>query len=142
MIENVWNALNTKVQGMTSITGSFNYETGLPSGSPFAIITPLTGGSEFGDSAGSLSGRNLQTHTFQIRIYQERESTTFGSADSERIIIQAGDELLDALYNDTTLSGTVKYQRPIDWEFGYEQREFTARYVQVNVEALEIVNAK
>ena len=65
-------ALKAKMDDLGKTQGVFDYETGKWTGYPFATVTPIAGNTEFGDSAGNQSARNIQTSSFNIRIYQER----------------------------------------------------------------------
>lgn len=138
----VWQSLANKLNSIQSLHAFFDYQKGEPEGYPYATISLAEGSSEFGDSAGNQSARNLQKNTFTIRVYQEREENLFGAQKAERVSIDVLDEILTALYMDTTLSGLVKYQRPIDWQAGYEIQDRVVRTLEINVETLSIVASK
>jgi len=135
-------AVKAKVDELGSLHGSFDYETGKPTGFPFGTVTPDSGSTEFGDSAGSGSARNIQTSNFKVRIYQERESDLFGPEKAERVSLGVLDELLTAFQMDTTLSGTVLWQRPTEWNAGYDIRDKIVRLLEVTIQAVEDVNSK
>jgi len=142
MIHSIWVALANKLQSVQGLHSFFDYAKGEPDGYPFATLTIAEGESEFGDSAGNQSARNLQKQNFIVRVYQERDDDLFGPQKAERVSIEVLDEILTALYMDTTLSGTVKYQRPTEWSAGYDVQDKVVRTLEINIETLSIVNSK
>lgn len=141
-VTTVRTAIKNKLDDLGTLQGTFDYETGQPTGYPFATVTPDSGITEFGDSAGSGSARNIQTTDFKVRIYQEREKGLFGPEKAERVSVEVLDELLTAFQMDTTLSGTVKWQRPTNWNAGYDIRENVVRLLEVTIQAVEVVDSK
>ena len=136
----VRDAIKSKVDDLGKLDGTFDYETGKNEGYPFATITPADGDSEFGDSRGGF-GRNIQKMRFVVRIYQERENHLFGAEKAENVSIAVLDELLTAFHADTTLSGTVLWQRPISWDAGYNVRDQIVRTLEVTIEAVKEVDS-
>ncbi len=134
------NSIKAKVDELGTLQGSFDYETGKNTGHPFATVTPLDGESDFGDSVGSGRGRNIQTMNFAVRVYQEREQSGFGAEKAENISLAVLDELLTAFHADTTLSGTVLWQRPTSWTTGYEPREKLSRTLEVTIKAVKEID--
>ncbi len=134
------NAIKTKVDQLGKLQGSFDYETGKNTGHPFATVTPVEGESEFGDSVGSGRGRNIQTMDFAIRVYQEREESGFGAEKAENVSIGVLDETLTAFHADTTLSGTVLWQRPVGWNMGYAPRESLVRTLEITIRATKEID--
>lgn len=141
-IESIRQAIVQKVGQLRSVHSTFNYETGTPDGYPFATITPARGTSEFGDSAGSHSGRNIVTTEFIVRVYQEREEGLFGAQKAENISVTVLDELLTAFHQDTTLSGTVLWQRPTEWEKDADLSDKIVNVVSVTIQAVSEIDSK
>lgn len=137
----IWNAIKTKVEGAQTLNGTYNYEEGAPNGYPYATVTLENGTSEFGDSAGSLSGRNIERQTYIVRVYQEREPALFGAEKAERIAMEILDELKTAFHQDTTLSGTVKWSRPSAWSLNYDIVDKAVRTVELEIETMSIVDS-
>lgn len=138
----IWNTIKDKVESAQALHGVYNYQTGKPTGYPYATVTLSEGESEFGDSAGSFSARNLETNRFVIRVYQEQEPEAFGAEKAERIAMEVLEELKTAFHQDTTLSGSVKWQRPVSWVLGYEIIDRIVKTAEVTIETMSVVNSK
>jgi hypothetical protein len=139
-VKAVWQAIKTKADCLTRTQGVFDYDTGKTTGYPFATVTPSDGESEFGDSMGSGRGRNIQTMRFSVKIWQEREETAFGAEKAQRVAVEVLDEVLTAFHADTTLSGTVLWQRPISWSQEDEGRELLVKLLEVTIEAVKDID--
>jgi hypothetical protein len=133
-------AIKTKLDTVSALQGTFDYETGKNSGYPFATITPESGSSTFGDSRGSAQGRNIQRMRFNIRVYQEREEHLFGAEKAETIALDILDDILTAFHQDTTLNGAVLWQRPVSWSAGHEVRDHLLRTLEVTIEAVKEID--
>jgi len=134
---NVKTKILTKLNEMQSLKAAFNYETSNSGGSyPFATLTLKDGSGIFESTAA-----NLRRRGFNIRIYQEQSKTGQGPQNAERIALAVIDELETALDMDTTLSGTIKYARPISWRASYVDRELDTRILEISLEAFEIVSS-
>lgn len=138
----VRDAIKAKVSQLGTLAYVYDYDTALVEGTPFATVTPLRGSSQWGDSAGSGAGRNLETMEFAVRVFQARETTDFDSQKAENISLLVLDELLTAFNNDITLSGTVLWQRPSEWLTEYEQVDQVVRTLQVTITAVKEINSK
>lgn len=138
----IWNAIKNKVANASSLHGTYNYEQGKSDGYPYATVTLREGTSEFGDSAGSHSARNIERHIFIVRVYQEREPELFGAEKAERIAMEIFDELSTAFHQDTTLSGTVKWQRPTTWSLDYDILDKVVRTLELEIETMSVVDSK
>jgi len=139
-IKTIWQVIKSKADCLQHTHGVFDYDTGRPTGYPFATVTPSDGESEFGDSVGSGRGRNIQTLRFSIKIWQEREDSAFGPEKAQRVAIETLDEVLTAFHADTTLSGTVLWQRPISWSQSDENRELLVKLLEVTIEAVKDID--
>jgi len=134
----ITNKIKQKISQMGSIKNAYDYEKGITAttGFPIATVTFKSGEGEFLTTA-----HNLRKHQFYIRVYQERTEAGAGTNKAERISREVLDELLTAFDYDTTLSGTVKYVRPISWDGAYLDRETDTRVLEVVLEAVEIVTS-
>jgi|SRR5581483_577228 len=119
-IVDVSGAIATKMRGVSGIQDVYEYEIDKPTGGryPFATVTPQAFSGEFGDTI-----RNLRTYQIAIRVYQERTATGAGNQKAERLIREMTDEILTAFDMDTTLSGMMKYVRPVHGDLSYIDRE-------------------
>jgi hypothetical protein len=79
---------------------------------------------------------------FVVRVFQARDTSDFDSQKAENISLIVLDELLTAFHNDTTLSGTVLWQRPTDWVTEYETVDQVVRTLQVTITAVKEINSK
>lgn len=141
-ITTIRNAIKNKVSELGSLVAVYDYDTGDVPGTPFATVTPTQGSSEFGDSAGSNSARNIQTAEFVVRVFQSRDLSDFDSQLAENISLSVLDELLTAFHNDITLSGTVLWQRPTSWFTEYEITDQVVRTLQVTITAVKAIDSK
>ncbi len=139
-VKRVRDAIKRKVDEIGSLNGTFDYDTGKNEGYPFAIVVPSNGTSAFGDSKGNNRGRDIQTMRFVIRVFQEREEHLFGAEKAENVALTALDEILTAFHSDTTLSGTVLWQRPTDWNADYEVRDQVVRALEITIEAVKEID--
>lgn len=138
----IWNYIENKVNGASSLIGTYNYEQGQADSYPYATVTLLEGKARIGDSAGSQSGRNIEENSFVVRVYQEREPALFGAEKAERIAMKILDELLTAFHQDTTLSGTVKWCMPSSWSLGYDVIDKAVRTLELTIETTSVVDSK
>lgn len=135
-INNISTAIVTKLNGISGLNGVYNYEVNAPTNGqyPFATVTMKSEDGQFGDTV-----RNIRTHTFIIRVFQERLEASTGNEKAERLIRSICDSILTAFDNDTTLGNVVKFVRPLKADFRYVSREsgdvrvaeFTAECVTV-----------
>jgi len=135
-------AIKNKLDDMSTLFVVRDYETGKIDGYPFATVTHQNGESEFGDSAGSLSGRNIMSLDYIVNIYQERNEDLFGAEKAEDVSLSVLDELLVAFHNDITLSGTVLWQHPSSWELSYDQTDNVVRTMQVIIQVAKEISVK
>jgi hypothetical protein len=127
-----------KLSEMNSIEAAFNWETSNPSGHyPYATVTLAGGTGEFRSSATNLRQRN-----FSVKIYQERSKIGQGPEAAEDIVTNVIDELEKSFDMDTTLSGTCKYVMPVKWDAKYQDRETDTRLLDIDIEAVELVNSQ
>ena len=61
--------------------------------------------------------------------------------EAEDIMTSVIDEFEKALDMDTTLSGTCKYVEPIVWRADYTIREHATRLLEIDVNAIDIVDS-
>ena len=127
---------------METLASVYDYDTGKVDVTPFATVTHSSGSSEFGDSTGSQSGRNILTLEYVIKVFQSRELEDFDSQQAEIINKNVLDELLTAFHNDITLSGTVLWQSPTNWVTEYEITDQVVRTLQVTITATKDINSK
>lgn len=139
-VKRVRDAIKNKVDEMQTLNGVFDFETGKNNGYPFATVTPQDGSSDWGDSRGNNRGRNIQEMNFLVRVYQEREEHLFGAEKAENVSLNVLDEVLTAFHADTTLSGTVLWQRPVSWNSGYEIRDQMVRTLEVTIKAVKEID--
>lgn len=113
-------AIANKVRGVSGIQDVYEYEIDKPTNGryPFAVVTPQAFSGDFGDTI-----RNLRTYEMSIRIYQERVGASAGNEKAERLIREMTDEILTAFDMDTTLSGMMKFVRPVHGDLSYIDRE-------------------
>lgn len=138
-IQNISGAIVTKIQGVSGLVAVYNYEPDKPTngGYPFASVTQSAFAGEFGDTI-----RNLRTYDFTIRVYQERTEAGFGNEKTERLVREMTDEILTAFDMDTTLSGMVKWVKPISGSLDYVDREIgDTRIVELTVQAMTVVDS-
>lgn len=119
-VVNISGAIATKLRGVSGIVDVFEYEPdkALNGHYPFATVTPRAFDAEFGDTI-----RNIRRHTFAVAIYQERAAIGFGNEKAERLMREMADELFTAFDADTTLSGMVKWVKPVSGDLSYIDRE-------------------
>lgn len=130
-------AIATKMRGVSGIQKVYEYEIDKPeSGSyPFATVTPEAFSGVFGDTI-----RNIRTYNIAVRVYQERIETNFGNEKAERLVREMTDEILTAFDADTTLSGMMKYVRPVSGDLSYVDREMgDTRIAQFTLECVNVV---
>ena len=130
-------AIVTKISGVSGLHDVYNYEPDKPTDGkyPFASVTPLSFEGEFGDTI-----RNIRRYRFAVRIYQERTQAAFGNSKSERLVREMLDEILTAFDDDTTLSGMVKFVKPVSGDLSYDDREIgDTRVAEIIVEAMGVV---
>lgn len=139
-VKTIRDLIKAKVDEAGSLQGTFDFETGDNTGYPFATVSPADGESEFGDSAGKQGGRNIQTMRYDIKIYQEREKHQFGQEKAENVALGVLDELLTAFHQDTTLSGAVLWQRPINWNADYEILNSIVRTMNIQIQVVKDIN--
>jgi hypothetical protein len=92
----------------------YNYEEVKPAGYPAITVTPIDGEAEFLDNT-----RVRRDFQFSVKLYQERIEA--GPQAAERIMTSLVDEVL-ALFDDknnTTLSNTVIFMKPVKVKWGY-----------------------
>lgn len=131
-VVNISSAIVTKLQGIGKLNGVYAFEPDKPTSGqyPFATVTPAAFAGEFGDTI-----RNIRTYELNIRVYQERVESAFGNEKAERIMREVVDEILTAFDMDTTLSGTVKWVKPLSGNLQYEDREIgDTRVAEIKVE--------
>lgn len=119
-IVNISSALATKLRGVSGLFDVYEYEPDKPTNGryPFGTVTPTAFEGQFGDTI-----RNIRQHTFTVRVYQERSAIGFGNEKTERLMREMADEILTAFDLDTTLSGMVKFIRPVSGDLSYIDRE-------------------
>lgn len=117
---NIRSQLVAKMNGVGGLNGVYAYEVAVPTSGkyPFLTVTPQSFDAEFGDTV-----RNIRTYTFVLRLYQERTAVGFGNEKAERVVAEICDEILTAFDADTTLSGMVKYIKPVHGSLDYVERE-------------------
>lgn len=126
-----------KLNETQSIKAVYEYETGNPDGKyPMATVTAQGFDGEFASTA-----HNRRAFQFSIKVYQERQETSFGVAKAERVMREAVDEIITAFDMDTTLSGTVTYCAPVGADFSHEDREHDVRLANITLEAVTVVTA-
>jgi hypothetical protein len=138
-VQTIKTVLQTKLQGVTNLQDVYKYEIATPTEGryPFATVIAKDGEGEFGDTI-----RNIRKYRFQVNIYQERTDAARGNQDAEVILDGIIDEVLTAFDNDTTLSGTVKYVKPLSWNTDYVDREIgDTRVCQFVIEATQVVDS-
>lgn len=75
-----------------------------------------------------------------VRIYQERVQASAGAEKAERLAREMVDEVLTAFDADTTLSGMVKYVRPVRGDLSYIDREIgDTRVAEFVLECMNVV---
>jgi hypothetical protein len=127
--------LKSKLALMSSLQGVYDYEPTLLSGYPTATILLSNGTGEFADNR-----RNKRVHYYTIKVWTDIDPNTglVDSEEAERISLQCLDEITTAFDADLTLSGTVNYCRPIDYDATFEIRQNAARVLKLTLETVEI----
>lgn len=130
-------ALQTKLNAMGSLKAVFAFETGNPDGKyPFATITLRGGEADF-----ITTRHNRRRYVFTIKVYQEQAKIGQGLAAAEDISTDVMNEMEQAFDMDTTLSGSCKYVRPINWDATWVHRDLNTRVLEIQVEATDIVSS-
>jgi hypothetical protein len=93
---------------------------------PAAMIIPASG-----ENSRATTGENRREYVFSVRLLYERKSR--GSAATETAMQAAVDSLVNAFDNDEYLSGNVQKIEPVDWQFGYINREKEFRIAELTV---------
>ena len=135
-IQSIRSALITKLQGVSGLVAVYGNEQPNEAGEyPIATVIYSGGEAQFGDTI-----RNIRTEKFVINIYQERTTIGFGNVKAENVILSICDEINTAFDADTTLSGLVKFVKPIRPNMDYVDRELgDTRVAQFIVEAVTVV---
>lgn len=131
-------AIINKLSDMRNLKQVYSYESSNQEGKyPFATVTLREGEAEFRSTA-----HNLRKYGFRVRIYQEMSKQGQGISNSEQIMTEVIDEMERAFDMDTTLSGMVKYARPVSWTALYQDRELDTRLCEINIDAYDIVSSR
>lgn len=119
-IQNLSSAIAVKMRGVSGVQDVYEYKPDKPTDGhyPYVSVTPQAFSGEFGDTI-----RNLRTYEFAVRIYQERTEAAFGNEKAERLMREMVDEVLTAFDADTTLSGLMKFVRPVRGDLTYDEGE-------------------
>ncbi len=137
-VQNLRTKILQKLNQMSTLKAAYDWETSNPNGNyPFATLTLDKGTSEFRSNY-----HNLRTHTFRVRIYQERSKIGQGPETAEDIVNNIIDEVYTAFDMDTTLSGTCKYVMPVGYDASYLDREHDCRLLQINIDAIELTSSR
>lgn len=136
-INTVKTALLTVLNNMGSLKASYGRETGNPSGNyPYATLTLRDGDGEF-----ATNKHNYRRYGFWIRVYQEQSKQGQGVQTAEDIAVTVMDELYKALDMNTTLSGVCKFVEPVSYDASYVNKELDTRFLEIKVDAHDIVSA-
>jgi len=128
--------LNT-LNAMGTLKAAYGRETGNPSGNyPYATLTLRDGDGEF-----ATTKHNYRRHGFWIRVYQEQSKQGQGVQGAEDISVLVMDELYKALDMNTTLSGSCKFVKPINFDASYVNRDLDMRVLEIKVDAHDVVSA-
>lgn len=136
-ISNIRTALVTKLSGIGSLHAVYDNEQAVPEDGKYPFATIIYDGTDakFGDTI-----RNIRTERFIVNVYQERTQLGFGNEKAEDVIIAICDEIQTAFDADTTLSGMVKWIKPLKSNTNYVDREIgDTRVAQYTVEAVTVV---
>lgn len=136
-VQNIKTAIITKLNGVSGLNGVYRQEVDKPTNGqyPYATVTLESWNGEFGDTI-----RNIRIYKFAVRVYQERVEAAFGATKAERLNDEMVDEILTAFDADTTLSGVVKFVRPLSGDNDYIEREIgDIRVAEFIVEAETVV---
>src|SRR5258708_3794176 len=131
-------AILTKLGGVGTLNIAYGSEQTPTDGKyPFATVVMAASDAKFGDTI-----RNIRTHKFFINIYQERLAIGFGNQKAEDVILAICDEVETAFDADITLSGVVKFLKPIKPNMSHMAREFgDIRMAKYTVEAISVTPA-
>ena len=136
-VQNISAAIANKITGVSGLYAVYEYEIDKPVNGkyPFATVTPKSFNGEFGDTI-----RNIRHYQFNVRIYQERTAIGFGNEKAERLMREIVDEIMTAFDADTTLSGMVKFVKPIEGDLDYVNREIgDTRTAEIVLDAMNVV---
>lgn len=86
-------------QPLYAVHNAHNY---VPDGFPYATLGPSELPSDFGDTAD-----NLRTYSFDIYVWHNVESVNVGEAAALNAVMDAVDNIVDALDADPSLTGTA-----------------------------------
>ena len=119
-VRDIQTIIVTKLNGVSGLNGVYAYRADRPTNGqyPYAVVTAKRGTGEFGDTI-----RNIRHNLYEIKVYQERTQAGFGNQKAERIIDEIIDDVLTAFDADTTLSGSAKMVKPLDWDKDYDDVE-------------------
>lgn len=120
LVRDIQTLIINKLNGVSGLNGVYAYFPDRPTNGayPYAIVSVKSGTGEFGDTI-----RNIRHHVFEVKVFQERTEAGFGNQKSERIIDEIVDEVLVAFDADTTLSGSVKMVKPLDFSKDFDESE-------------------
>ena len=125
------------LEAMSTLKEVYEYPTANPSGYyPYATCVLRDGDGEFATTA-----HNLRRHGFWIRCYQEQSSQGQGVETAEDIAVLVMDELLAHFDRVTTLSGACEYVEVVGYDCSYQDRELDTRFLEIKLNAQEIVSA-
>lgn len=125
------------VSALSTLKVAYDYESSNTSGYyPYATLTLKQGSGRFESSS-----HNTRTTVFSIRVYQEQTKSGQGPQMAEQIAVDVLDELTTHFDMVPTLSGVVKWVRPVSWSATYTDRERDTRVLEVEVEAVDVVNS-
>lgn len=139
-IETIKNIIKNKVANLSHIRHCYGYENANPDGFPFAIVTLDTFDGRFGDFS-ALSKRNIRNWNFLVRVFVEKDESSFGSEKAERVAVEVADELLIEFDKDTTLGGEVSMVQVVSGSFSNGQMGNTVRVVDFVISCMDVVNA-
>lgn len=137
-VSTVRNKIVQKLNDMQTLHAVYDYPASNSEGKyPYATVTLRRSDGEIRSTA-----HNLRTRSFWIRVYQEMSKVGQGVDNAERIVVNIVDELEQAFDMDTTLSGTVHWCEPVNWDASYRNREHDTRILEVQLDAIELVTAQ
>lgn len=128
-----------KLQTISQLNAVYEYQPAKTTNGkyPYASVTPMTFTGDFADTI-----RNKRTYDFAVRVFQERNKSTFGNEKAERVMRELVDLILTAFDNDTRLGGAVKWVKPARGDLSYQATEVgDTRICEIILEVHTVVDS-
>ena len=116
-------ALFNKVDAVSDLDFTYNYEPKELAKYPCATVSALSHANTFADTAA-----NRREMVFIIRVYFRTDQT-----DYERIMRTTVDAIMEAVETDPSLSGACDFAEPSEAKWFFQEREVPVRVCEITV---------